>query len=266
MRKTLAKRTEVCWGENGQTFANLSSQEVVALTGDIANLIGIRSSHIEKIRIIFGDHYYLDFPDGTKHTNLAFCAGAVDPTSGEYTECIVVINRSLELAQYSLKNGATRNKHLRKRFKKFDVIDDSTPDDPILCHFSSPKEMVIWLIAEELKHAHVNLVAKSSEKSKQWNNNYANFLRKRGFKTSELYSVNLDEITASRSALRILEYFSEGDRKIYFRELYLQSLRLRRCVQPVFLRSAFTPTGFKPDSPVQVFFARAMALSRIFAD
>jgi len=216
-RKILKKNTEFRWNKKPKTFGGFDAKSLKELVATTGELIGIKPEQASKIRVIFGDQVHVDLPEGGTFINHAYC-GTVYNDSGEAEKCFVVVNRSHELA---LAESTTN------------TGEDN--DDKVSCRFEHPWENVVWLVAEELKHAHINLVARNESKIESWQENYKDVLQKKGKKITTEYSSDLEEVTASRVALKVLEKLASKDypeRATYFRKLYQMSLEKSTNVTP----------------------------------
>lgn len=237
----LARRTSFKW-KGKQEWAGFSRNDLKQLVGIIATLIGIPPHQAEKISVIFADHFDKKGSDGGAS---AYCDGIYLKSNTLFTECLVVFNRSLELANYCLERDRVTNED-QSRLQSLGVYGDTPDAKPIICQFENEEEAIIWMIAEELKHAHVNFIAKTYKNFEHWASRYLQIMRSKGRNTNHLYDTDLTEITANRTVLRILAKLSTGERRAYFRQLYQESLERGHIVISFLYEPVFISTGFSP--------------------
>lgn len=145
----------------------------------------------------------------------------------------LVFNRSKEVANYAIE--------------KTEKEEDRETGIP--CVFVSPRENIIWLLAEELKHAQIWLKAGSKEREAGWQSNYKEVLKRKGRSFGPGYARDLQEVAVSRSALRILSKLVP-ERANYFEGLRQKSLQTGRNVTPNIKKTAdetYIETGFRVD-------------------
>lgn len=243
-QQILADHTSFRW-EGGQDWVGCNQDDLRVLVGIIASSIGITPPQAERISLVFSDHLPAENSDNGGHTSLACCVGIYNGQTTRFLGCYVVINRSLELARYCLKRNRKTNRN-QKKLQSLGVYGSSPDTEPIYCEFENALEAVIWLIAEELKHAQIYLLAQTNNRYKSWSRRHLEIMKSKGIKTGNLYTTDLSEIATCRTVLRILAMLSNEERRQYFRDLYGKSLVTGQIVIHVLYEPALIKTGYSP--------------------
>ncbi|RJQ36945.1 hypothetical protein C4559_04410 [Candidatus Microgenomates bacterium] len=227
----LKENSQFFWHTPGETrWGGLNQKELLRMTGEISKFIGIDPGEAKKIRVFFADNMPI-FIGKKNYQATAVC----ENRDGRYNEFRVVLNRSQEIAQGL---AITR----LKQFKKMEQAQ--LPKNPE-CLFEDPKELITWLITEELDHAHFGLKAGSAEKEQQIQKRYKQWLQKQGFQpdAENEYTFRLDELIASRVAVRALAFFAKSSERVnYFRNIYQESLKTGRPIIPVVTKNIGSQT------------------------
>jgi len=220
----LQKNTLFKWDHPKADWGGMNKTQLTELVGKIGVLFKITPGQARLIEPIFGDHIVVTFPDNSKCKKTAMCL--VDFNEDESVKsCKVIFNRSLELV-----DGAS-----------------GVEEDGLGCVFETPYENIIWLIAEELKHAQIFQKAGSRSRESKWENNYKQVLIKKGIVSGDAYLTDIQEVTVSRNALEVLKELVP-QRVDYFQKLYNESVRTFRHVSPNISRvreMTYLKTGFK---------------------
>lgn len=236
--RIIRKRIEFKW-KGDQTWLGLTKEDLTELTIQIAVFIGITPDQARKIRIIFGDHYQVS---ERSEPLSGVCRSVYYVNRWKYTSHTVVINRSLEVALSNIQMYNAEKAEDDQKIQNLGLLGTSSElCDLLLEGIEEP----ISTIAEELSHAHVKALAGSKIVLEIWRSRYIEILKTKGLITDELYDTDLLEIAAHRVKLRVLTYFSEGERREYFRKLYHESLFQNRIHPSVIYESSFIPTGFR---------------------
>jgi len=241
--EVLAGRTIFHW-EGKQEWKGYDQDDLRRLVGIITTLIGIPPHQAEKISVVFGDHLIVQYSDGSTHLNHACCVGIFDPPDPTFLECLVVINRSLELARHCLKENQKKRANNIEKLQSLGVYDHARSAPPIYAVMKNPREAIIWLITEELMHARIYLTAQTNEVYENWLARYTQIMKSKGLKANHPFDIHLSEIAACRNVLRVLAILSEGKRSDYFRELYEKSLSTGQIVIRNHYEPNFVKTGF----------------------
>ncbi len=241
LTETIKANTRFYWKAGEPRWAGLTPSEITDLTIQIAALIGITNHRAKKIRLNFADHLRAE---GSKEAYIALCRALYHSYFSEYFQCNLIFNRSLEVRYQPVNLNIKRGDDI-KRGVALGVLDQSLTQPKITCDLKTPLEVIIWLISEELKHANTLLMAGNRFIYDCWQKKYSNFLVKKGFIANELYSVDIDELAASRVATRIQKHFAPAWKKPYFHRLYQRSLQTRQRIVPCFPDSAFIKTGYR---------------------
>lgn len=238
----LARRTSFKWKGKHQEWGGFSKNDLKQLVGHIATFIGIPPHQAEKILIVFADHFDKQRTDGGAS---AYCDSSYLKSNTLFTDFLIVFNRSLELAKYCLERDSQIN-YDQDRIESLGVYEDDPDAEPISCRFENAQEAIIWMIAEELKHAQIFLIAKTYQKYEGWSDRFLEIMRAKGKGASHLYDTDLTEIAANRIVLRVLAKLTTGKRQAYFRELYEESLASGHIVIGYIYEPTFVKTGFSP--------------------
>ncbi len=232
------------WSAEPLTFGSFKPEDLSELITKQALALGISATEATKIRIHLADHLCLKV-SGQPFLCHAYCLPELN-TRGKYRCCHVVLNRSRELFYHQTTWGGTGTNNRWAETKR-------SPDGELLAALNSEREIISWLIIEELNHAQVFLRSKNENRQYYWRDNYKSHISdKSGEYDPESYNYMLTEVTAARHALRLLSkqarQIGQEDRAAYFHGLYLESLTERRAVLPSYTRQlaerVFIPTGF----------------------
>lgn len=238
--KVLRKNIKFKW-KGAQEWAGLSKNDLTELTLPIASFIGITPKQARKITVIFGDHYQFSHNDSPPS---AICQPY--QRDGVYSDITIVLNRSLEVALEELNQSDIDQEKEIEQLESLGFFDPEIDPDDYLCHLTA-YEYIVWILSEELTHAHIFLMAKSTQKMKAWRRRYLEMLKKKASKLNDVYDTDLDEVAANRKVLRVLTYLTlDRDAKESFRSCYLESLRSRRVFMASFQASSFVLTGYQP--------------------
>lgn len=237
----LARQTSFKW-KGSQEWGGYSWEELCQLVGYIATFIGIPPHRAGMISTIFADHFDKQGLDGGAS---AYCVSSHLRLSTEFTDFLIVLNRSLELVKYCVERDL-QNNYGQDRLETLGVYSDTPDAKPIVCHFESVQEAIIWSITEELKHAQIFLTAKTYRKYQSWSGRFLQIMKAKGKRASHSYDTDLSEIAANRVVLRVLAKLTTGKRRTYFRELYQESLSSGHIVMKCIYEPAYIKTGFSP--------------------
>ncbi len=230
-------------------WVGLNQEALRGLSGQVAALVGITSSEAEKISIYFADSL-TPLVNGKKQITSAICLPLSD-RDGKIKECMIVVNRSREAAEYVISDEYMEKKD--DQHKSIEGIIHSSVATFLTFESADPYEHIAATLAEELSHAHVALRAGSMEKLATWDKKYLSLLRTRNTATSDLYETDLKEITASRVKLQVLSRLlaqKNPARAAYFQDLFKESLKTGKLVletlTDIILNEVYIPTGFDP--------------------
>lgn len=230
----LERNTHFNWEHPQQDWAGMDRSRLKSLVGEVGELLGISAEQASGIETIFGDHIAVEYPNGDKHLNTALCL--VDYDEGDSVKkCRVILNRSYELADYASAGGSTGSQRNKKN------------TEGISCKFEEPFENVVWLLAEELKHAQIWAMARDKSTEAKWREKYKRIMAVKGVLSDDDYVTDIQEVTASRNALRVLKKLVP-ERADYYDRLYKQSLEEGKNVTPSIgkvMDKTYIKTGFK---------------------
>ena len=223
--QVIQRNTQFWWNLPNRTWGGMNELELKQLAGLVASEIGVTPQQAQYIGVYFGECICVTFPDGRMVQNTAMMLANPD-SDGNYTDCRVILNRSKSLVK-KLTQEKSNNNNVNK-YKRDDYAHD------IHCFFETPQENIIWLLAEELKHAQIKLIGGRKEIINRWNDNYRRNLRQRNL-ARHGYAEDLEEVAVSRVAVRVLHRIigkTNPQRGEYFRQLYQRSLTNNRHIVP----------------------------------
>ncbi|MDO8498871.1 MAG: hypothetical protein Q7S44_03740 [bacterium] len=250
----LQQKTSFFWDHSPRdSWAGFSEADLNTLVGKIAQIIGITETEAARITILFADDR-TPIVNNEKMITPAICLPGQD-AAGRYDQAYVLINRSKEVVTHTMGTRDIVNKEKKGIYQTSGVIYENSEEERLECELENPFEVIVSLIAEELKHAQVFLRARDPEKMSQWEQKYLAVLQRKGFVSSDLYDVSLQEVTASRVTAQVLEVLLRDQspaRCQYFRDLRQQSKTLGRSIVPTLsdkvIDETFIETGFDPKS------------------
>lgn len=248
----LKAHTEYRWDPSlPDQWAGMGRDDLTKLVGKIGSMIGFTPDQAAKTRLVFADNYAFTYPD--RNTIRLGSAGFNTNGQGEYTDIVVLLNRSKEVARYSIdtEEEDSASNHFLESANK---VVKASGEKGLAAHLKSPYEFVRWLIAEELKHSRTLFQFGSKEVTRRVTDRYVSYVKSQGIEHAHPYSLDIDELAASRNTLTILARLAEeeGDleRATYFKDLYKESLSTGRVVLPnvdnVF-DELYISTGWTPD-------------------
>lgn len=216
----LEENVEFRWDHPQDHWGGLNRNQLIVLVGQIGEMLNFRINQTEMIRVFFGDHIIIEKRDGSEHINTGCCLVDFDKNE-QLKNCRVILNRSREIADHATSQAQKKREKVKTK--------------EIKCVFQSPKENIIWLLTEELSHAQIWLKAGTKGKEAQWQLRYKRILKKKGREFDD-YSEDLQEVTVSRRALRILSKLAP-ERSEYFDELYEESFG--KVIDQTYIKTGF---------------------------
>ncbi len=233
-----------------ESWGGLSKTEIQELVTEAGDFFHISAEKRKMIHILFGDHAEISIDERRKKIGTATHIARFD-NQDEISESDIVINRSLELAAVSVEEPERRS---TSSTSTLEVEAGS-----IQCDLDEPWESVAWLIAEEIHHAAFELRLSNLSKIEAAEKKYREYAM--AYHKNELenasafddYSLDIEELAASRQVLRFLEYVASRKnptRAPFFRQLYETSLQERKVVIArhwLDKKSAFIKTGYKQE-------------------
>jgi len=244
-RELLKENTTFKWFLDEQRFGGFNKEELQELVATVGELIGITPEQAKKISTVFGEHVQYDYKedDVKSYINGAYCVTIYEHDDlKEVDNCIVVINRSVELVNSQDDPDKYEEKKRKKNENGMKVLE---------CVFENPWEFVAWLVAEELKHAQMDLIGETKKSGQQWQERYEEILTNKNRIVFDDYSSDLGEVTASRTALSVLWRLAENnfpERVEYFKKLHNESIQEFTNVVPTVgrvMNNVYLKTGYK---------------------
>lgn len=231
----ITERTAFQWNAEPQDeWAGWDADYLILLTQTIALQLGYTNEQAEKLLIVFADHL--------KVQGRAFLAGTIPQFSpaGYVEKCGIVINRSQELALSQSKKQEAKDRY--KIEKKQENVEY------LVCKLVDPREWIIWVLAEELMHAKLYMMARTQQRDAGIARRFKEIIRKKRGKLSNIdYENCYQEVTVGRMCLRVLSKLVPA-RRPYYEKLYQESLKTGKRPFPYVRHIAektFVSTGFR---------------------
>ncbi len=246
VKQIMQQNTSFRWNDPSDTMGGFDRSQLTEIVGQVSQAVGITTTQASRIQVAFCDHTVLNTPTEKGRIELASMSYLTNEKGG-IPQCTVIFNRSREVVDFvTLPKKDESNRGSAIYTYKEVPVD---PSRVIRYWWESPWELIVGTLAEELKHAQVQLMAGSEEILDKWGNKYIGVLRERSFTASHPYDVELQEITAGRVALQVLASLSHSpDRSQYFKDLFDRSLETGQTIRPRFspevASATFIPTGF----------------------
>lgn len=215
----LEKNTSFRWRVAPFTWADLDDNDLRNLIRKAGGLIGFTPEQASCVDIDFCDCEPITYwHEGRQHSHLAVASCLLSQDAeGNIIGCLIRFNRDTNRIRKQLAQVA-RHSCYQETFG-------------LVCVLESPLEYIVWILGEELKHAQVGLKAANEKTKKHWQERYEATIKRKQRTFSHNRSCNLQEITATRTVLRILARLFP-QRAAYFKELYKESLRTGEAVFP----------------------------------
>lgn len=233
------------WDKEEQEWAGLSRDDLIFYIEKIIKFFHIPQQNLGKINLHFGNNLTFRYSNGTVESILAKNIPSYDDDN-QVVQTDIIINKSIEalFEEYGLDRDWFDNERLSERDTEGEY-DYKIEDSNIVLTLREPWEAILWILAEELNHSHVDLKFGKFEKKEQASAKYEKYVTDflnvmRGDPNVEDYTFDLVEVTAARQVLRFLEMVAieKGllDRAKLFRQVYELSLEKRMVVK---IRTAF---------------------------
>ncbi len=185
VQKFLKRNISFNWKYSPKKWSGLTEADLKKLSLQIAIDLKITPEQAKKINLVFGDCFEVPTPNGL-HSNRGMCLAIYDEDD-KIINCTVMIDRYL--ASMQLGNPIMDN---------FSYLEEN------IIELHSQFELIVWLIAEELHHSRLFIMAGDKEKYDRWKNNYKDTVTKRNKVLQSEYDESIVEMVAARETLRVL--------------------------------------------------------------